>query len=291
MVAFPRSVSLPNTNPKHEKSYHVRSTSLPCRSHPTISHVEHHLTSLRSWSSKPEDTSAWLLEGLTSLETLHASVDDLLQLPQSQELLRRKSGWVDELLEDFLLFVDTYGTFKEALMSLKELHSSAQAAIRRRDGAKMGSYVKARKKTEREVLKLLPELRSIRRRALAMVFTSDVGEMELAGVLREVVMTTVEVSVSIFGGVSPSSSTSAGALKARLGFGFSHKRGEGIREVREVAAEDLCRAVKAADDDVRRVLDRLVALEDCVGELERRSEHVFRGFISTRVSLLNILTP
>lgn len=38
------------------------------------------------------------------------------------------------------------------------------------------------------------------------------------------------------------------------------------------------------------VLKRMQEMEDCVGEMERESERVFRSLISTRVSLLNILT-
>ncbi|KAK1303197.1 hypothetical protein QJS10_CPB11g02103 [Acorus calamus] len=292
MVSYPRSVSLPNSNSNpnpnpttHEKSHHVRSTSLPCRSHPTISQLHHHLHSLQIWSSKPSEptTSAWLSQGLTSLNTLHHSLDDLLHLPRFDDLLskRKSSGWAHNLLEDLLLFIDAYGTFRSSLMSLKELHSSAQAAMRRRDEAELGFYVKSRKKTEREVLKLLPVLRSIRRRALNAVIASDVGE-----VLREVAVVTVDVSVLVFEGIVTSSSLMG--LKARFGLGLCDKRE--IREVREVAAEDLRGVVKKMEGDVmRRVLERLVVLEDCMGELERVSEGVFRGLINTRVSLLNVL--
>ncbi|KAL8059368.1 hypothetical protein ABFX02_03G082700 [Erythranthe guttata] len=99
VTSFRRSVSF--TNPpsyissKPRKTLHVRSTSLPCRSHPIISQLRDGISELtNSWSAAESGsrTSAWLCDGLRRLKAVHESLDDLLHLPQTRESLRRGAG-------------------------------------------------------------------------------------------------------------------------------------------------------------------------------------------------------
>ncbi|CBI18873.3 unnamed protein product, partial [Vitis vinifera] len=157
MVAavFRRTLSFPNSSlsrpSKPAKTYHVRSISLPCRPHPLISQLKEEIKELRAWESKlGERTSAWLCEGLSRLRTVHYSLDDILQLPQTQELLRRQPAAVEKLLEDFLGFVDLYGRFQTSVLALKEEQSAAQVAIRRRDESKVALLSKTAKRVKVE---------------------------------------------------------------------------------------------------------------------------------------------
>ncbi|KAI4336713.1 hypothetical protein L6164_015205 [Bauhinia variegata] len=126
---FRRSLSFPNKTPgcPSQISHHIRSISLPSRSHPLISQIKHEINDLTTWASTSklsQQTYSNLFHALTLLKDVH----DCLQLPQTQESLRRQPQWVENLLEDFLRFLDVYGIFQTSILTLKEEHSAAQEA-------------------------------------------------------------------------------------------------------------------------------------------------------------------
>ncbi|XP_038976726.1 uncharacterized protein LOC120107505 [Phoenix dactylifera] len=114
-----------------------------------LASLEDEIRALRSWQSRPEPESGspdWICAGLARIEFLHASLDDLHQLPQAQDTLHRRSStpWTDRLLDDFLRFADAYGSFRSILISLKETQSKLQTAIRWRDEARIGFPLRLR---------------------------------------------------------------------------------------------------------------------------------------------------
>lgn len=195
---FRRSLSLslsgPKTHPPPEKSYHIRSASLPCRSHPLISHIESDIRALRSFQIRPEIEHAtldWVSSGLRRIESLHSSLDDLLRLPQSHAVLRQSPAWADRALEDFLLFADAYDSFRSAVIAVKHHAALAEVAVRRRDDSGMNSVLRDQKKIEKKLAKLAAALRDAPRPAAA-------PESEVAGVIREVTAVTMAATSSIF---------------------------------------------------------------------------------------------
>ncbi|KAL6317835.1 hypothetical protein AAG906_030589 [Vitis piasezkii] len=291
MVAavFRRTLSFPNSSlsrpSKPAKTYHVRSISLPCRPHPLISQLKEEIKELRAWESKlGERTSAWLCEGLSRLRTVHYSLDDILQLPQTQELLRRQPAAVEKLLEDFLGFVDLYGRFQTSVLALKEEQSAAQVAIRRRDESKVALFVKAQKRMNKDMGKLVSTVRSTGR------FPN--GDGELISIIRDVNQVTVLVSVALFNGVSSSWASRKFPWKG-LRLSKTAKRvkvEECIQEFQQVGIDIFWGLKKKGNEEVRIDLKRMQALENCIRGIELCSERVFRSLINTRVSLLNILT-
>ncbi|MQM15194.1 hypothetical protein Taro_048132 [Colocasia esculenta] len=302
---FHRSVSLPlpKDSIPPEKPYHVRSASLPCRSHPLISQLEDEVRATRAWqSAEPEGdrSSPWLRSGLIRLELLHLALDDLLQVPKTRDSLRGShglsSGLAENLLDDFLVFADTYGSFRSALISLQELQSEAQVAIRRGDRAHLSSVARSIRKIEKEVAGVSSALRKVSKSSEPAAFAaassaSSTADAELGLVLREVKQVTVSVSASVFqraaaamasvtAAVAPKSSSSWTALKRRLSLAASSKKNKGSSE--ETDEEVVWASIASAT---------LQSLEKCVGELESGSERVFRSLMNSRVSLLNILTP
>lgn len=280
---FRRSLSLPKPNrAPSARPYHVRSTSLPCRSHPSISQLKDQIQTLKTWESDPDrGSSAWLCAGLVRLKRLHESLDDLFQLPQSQDFLRRPSLWVENLLETSLRFVDAYGSFRAALVGLKEAQLAAQVAIRRRDGSKVSSCVKSRKKIERDVARIVAEVRNVRR---SCVPVAD-PDAEVAELVRKANAVTVSVSVSVFCGIS----WSKGSLKSWIGLirkGNKIDGGAGAREFQDAWGENLSRW----KDDEKMALGRMKVCEEWLVEIEKESERLFRSLINARVSLLNGLT-
>ncbi|MQM01238.1 hypothetical protein Taro_033988 [Colocasia esculenta] len=304
-TGFSRSVSLPNSNPpscsgRSGKFFHVRSTSLPCRSHPLVSQIEDELRACRiwRWSTEPQ-SAAGLCAGMIRLELLHLALGDLLQLPQTRDALRRSTGGPsslsESLLEDFLMFADAYGSFRSALVSLQELQLAAQVAVRRRDKACLASVARSLRKAEKEIASLSSTLSKVSKSAdlaLAAAWSgSSAEDAELAGIFTEVKAVTVSVSTAVFQATAASlastmtsvaskSSASWTALKRRLALTSSSMKRMNSSE-----------GTDKEEAWARTASEKLDGLEEGIIGLESGSERVFRALMNTRVSLLNIMTP
>ncbi|KAL1543655.1 hypothetical protein AAHA92_20597 [Salvia divinorum] len=288
VTGFRRSLSFPNppshTASKPRAAIHVRSTSLPCRSHTIIPHLRDEISELHSWSSDAR-TSAWLCDGLRRLKSVHESLDDLLHLPQTRDSLRGADRLIDKLLEVFLRFVDVHGTFQTLLLRLKEEHSATQIAVRRKDDAGVAARSKNLGKIAKEIGKLSSNFVSVGR---SPVPPCD-DEAEILEVIGGVAEATVAVSNALFGGIS----SSAAFRKAPcMGLGFGRKTKNvkvegGIREFRELDLESLR---KKGEEEVKNALKKMHEMEDRILEIEECGERAFRSLINTRVSLLNVLT-
>ncbi|XP_059461601.1 uncharacterized protein LOC132190583 [Corylus avellana] len=299
---FRRSLSFPNKNlnrtstTKPPISHHIRSISLPCRSHPLISHLKDGISELQSWASNPDTrTSAWLCDGLSRLKNVNDYLDDILQLPQTQETLRQRCQpqWVEKLLEDFLRLVDVYGIFQTLVLALKEENSAAQVAVRKRDESRVVLYVKSRKQMAKEMGKLVSAVRCVGGvTGPSPGHIPVVGDAELVGVIGDVIEVSVLVSIALFNGIAASFSPRKSSW---TGIRLSKKAKkvrveEGIQEFQQVAVESLWGLRKQADEEVRMGLKKMQDLEGCIGGIENGSERVFRSLINARVSLLNTLT-
>ncbi|XP_057796992.1 uncharacterized protein LOC131013007 [Salvia miltiorrhiza] len=297
VTSFRRSLSFPNPPSSHNASkprnaLHVRSTSLPCRSHPIISQLQDEISELHSWSAASR-TSAWLCDGLRRLKSVHESLDDLLHLPQTRDSLRGGdySNLIDKLLEDFLRFVDVYGTFQTLLLRLKEEHSASQIAVRRKDNAGVAAHSKNLNKIAKDIKKLSSNFVSVGKSAAAAAPARAPydEEAELVDVIHGVVEATVTVSNALFGGIS---SSAAFRKPSCMGLSFGRKTKNvkvegGIREFQELNLENLR---KKAEEEVKSAFKKMHEMEDRILEIEECGERAFRSLINTRVSLLNVLT-
>ncbi|XP_009777633.1 uncharacterized protein LOC107816213 [Nicotiana tabacum] len=299
MVAnFRRSLSFPN-HPNHsnkpKKTFHVRSASLPCRSHPLISQLKDDLNELKSWAKKPENrTSAWLCDGLNQLKIVHESLDDLLQLPQTRESLHGHSDLVEKLLDDFLHFVDVYGIFQTLILTFKEEHLTAQVAVRRKDESKIASYAKALRKMAKEMEKLVSNVQCMGKYIVPQqcVAVPD-GDAELAEVMKDIIEVTELVSIALFNGLGVSMAFPKPTC-SWIGLGKKIKKvkeNEGIVEFIEMGLESLLWGLrKKGDEEVKMVSKKMHELEDCICGIESGGEKVFRSLLNARVSLLNVFT-
>ncbi|KAK7409878.1 hypothetical protein VNO78_00255 [Psophocarpus tetragonolobus] len=306
---FRRSLSFPNKNQnrpsaKPHISHHIRSISLPCRSHPLISEIKDEINQLTRWTSTSKSnaqTSTSLSQGLTLLKDTHETLQHILNLPQTLETLRSHPLWVEKLLEDFLRFVDAYGMFQTSIMALKEQHSSAQMAIRKRDHSKVVACVKAKKKISNQMENLVSLLRCVNviqhQQHCTMQLPSSVVDAELRHVIADVMSFTVSVSVALFNGIALSFASHrlswARIFKLSSNGGRVNKEREGIKELRQldrVEMESLCNLKKKGDQEVRLLLKNMRDLEEFISGIESVTEKVFRALINSRVALLNILT-
>ncbi|MBA0565735.1 hypothetical protein Golob_010596 [Gossypium lobatum] len=294
---FRRSLSFPNKTltrpPKPQFSQHIRSISLPCRSHPLITQIKDEITDLKTWSRSPEKpTSAWLCDGLRRLKDLQGSLHDILQLPQTQQLLSHKREWVEKLLEDFLRFVDVYGIFQTSFLSLKEEQLAARVALRRKDDSRIAVYLKGRKKMAKEIAKLVSSIRCIGRYSFPASAFVSILDTELTGVISDIIEVTVSVSVALFNGISMAFTSSKSSwIRLALTKKSNKVKIEGsIKEFEEMGEANVWSLRRKGDEEVRMVLERMQDLERCIAGIESGSDKAFRSLINTRVSLLNTLT-
>ncbi|KAK9164671.1 hypothetical protein Syun_005573 [Stephania yunnanensis] len=320
---FRRTLSFPaNPSRPSSKSYHVRSISLPCRSHPLISQLQTEIQHLRHWTTSTStrqsssSPAAQACEGLVLLKSLHASVDDLLQLPHAQDSLRGRPHWAERLLDDFLLFADVFGVLRDALMDLKEEQLKVQVGVRRMRsnseavlGMIMGAYVKARKRMGKEARRAAGEVRTLMASTLLVLVDGNNADDELAMILRDVHDVTVSSTLSILNAIvhaSSSSSSSNYSLMMNCGSWkvWNKKKKEKNKsggdfggfelevERRMWGTVVLRKRGGVGIEELRRgvLLGKLEEMEKCIGEMESGSEGVFRSFLRARVSLLNILS-
>ncbi|KAK6131387.1 hypothetical protein DH2020_034872 [Rehmannia glutinosa] len=298
VTSFRRSLSFPNppshNSSKPRKALHVRSASLPCRSHPIISQLRDEISELISWSAadSASRTSAWLCDGLRRLKAVHESLDDLLHLPQTRESLRggEYSDLIEKFLEDFLRFVDVYGIFQTLALRLKEEYSAVQISVRRKNDSEIGVHSKNLNKIAKEIGKLASNLVSIGKLSIAPAGAPYDDEAELIEVINDVLKVTVSVSALLFSGISNSAAFRKPSCMGGLSFGVKTKNVKfegGIREFQEINLDNLR---KKAEEEVKMASKKMHEMEDRILDIEGCGERAFRSLINTRVSLLNVVT-
>ncbi|GAA0164854.1 hypothetical protein LIER_39865 [Lithospermum erythrorhizon] len=302
MVAnFRRSLSFPNhpnSTPKPKKTFHVRSASLPCRSHPLISQLKDEINELKSYvitTNQETRSTAWLCDCLIRLKAVHESLDDLMQLPQTRDSLSGDNELVENILEDFLKFVDVYGIFQSLILTMKEEHLAAQVALRKKDDAKMVLYLKGLKKIAKEMERVEETIQCIGNYHIAPASsTFQVGDIdaEIIEAIKDVAEVTIVISNALFKGISLSL-TLRKCSWVGLSIAGKSKRvraEEGIQEFLHFGFDNLTNLKKKGDEDFKLVVKKMRNLEDCIVSIEIGSDKVFRSLINSRVSLLNVLT-
>jgi Arabidopsis protein of unknown function len=276
---FIRSTSLPLITPSNKKaSYHARSVSLPCRSHPLISNLEEQIRIVRSWAANTEGSSAWIEAGLAHIEQLQIALDDFLQLSKTQETLRA-AATVDQLLDNLLQLVDAYGSFVSTILTLKECHSNIQSASRRQDEVGMTSSLRLQRNVEKEIAQLSSSLKAISKCKYQAV-SSDAKEIEIASIIIEAISATAFASMVAFTGVETLSISASSKKSSRT-----------MKSLKKLAiSSSLMKRATRKHEDID-TSEKFEELNECIRNAECFSERVFRSLINSRVSLLNIMTP
>ncbi|KAJ6736491.1 T23E18.15 [Salix viminalis] len=143
---------------------HVRSISLPSRSHPLNASVEDQLDRLRS--SLTTSTSAY--HKLTGLKDLYECVEDFLQLPSTQQTLsneqQKERG--EEVLNGSLLLLDMCSTTRDVFSSMKECLQELESSLRRRKGGESGFSSESTEKNIASAVDAVSMLREVRETSL-----------------------------------------------------------------------------------------------------------------------------
>ncbi|KAK7283784.1 hypothetical protein RIF29_13530 [Crotalaria pallida] len=289
---FRRSLSFPNKpsqNNKPHLSHHIRSISLPCRSHPLISHIKDEINNLTTISQ----TSSNISHCLNGLKDIHDTLQHILHLPQTQESLRRHPLFFEKLLEDFLRFVEVFAMFQTSILAFKEELSAVQVAVRKRDSTKIVLYIKAKKKMVKEMKKLMSCIRRvIITQPDIMLKVPSFGDVELVGIIGDVINVTVSISVGLFDRIAVSFNSKK-LTWTQIVVKLSRTKKEVIEDLEDQddgVESFLVNMKKKGVEEVRSVLKRMRDLEECICGIECVSQKVLRALINSRVALLNTLS-
>ncbi|CAN1770832.1 hypothetical protein LINPERHAP1_LOCUS11719 [Linum perenne] len=277
-------------------SFHARSNSLPSdRQHPLVSELDDQVCRLRQ--SEATTSSSSIYHKLNSLQDLYDCVDQLLQLPLTQQTIVQKS--FSELLDGSLRLLDLCSTAKDALSQIKESVFELQSAIRRRQGGLEGEtrrYLNTRKIVKKAIQKVLKGMES-RTKSNSSANDSEVVTMvEAISMLREAESIVVEVLESLLSFISQSNSKSTSwSLVSKL---MASKKNEVSANTNEFAEVDACLKTSTSKVDAclktskstEEIQAHLKNLQPCIQDLEEGVESLFRCLIKTRSSILNILS-
>ncbi|CAL4966311.1 unnamed protein product [Urochloa decumbens] len=272
--SFGRSISFPLSPARSSKpraaAYHVRSISLPCRSHPLLAHLHTHTAAAEPTTTSPSS-------GLAHIDALLAAVAEVLLLPEAQAAVRSAAS--DRLLDAFLLLADAHRGFQEALLALRRDAADVRAALRRRDDAttRLASATRSQRRTEKELARLAGAVSSVavagnNKSARLSLAAGGAEEAEMAAALMDAAAASATASAAVFSAVASVSAAASSSKKTASTFAAFAKK-TAVMETADLAPE------------------KLNDLEQCIDQCDTGSEMVFRSIVRTRVSLLNIRTP
>ena len=111
--------------------FHVRSNSLPSKSHPVIEECNDHLIRLGASDATSSSSIAQKLSGLGDLD--HC-VEKLLRLPLTQQAFvqGRQEKWADELVDGSLRLLDMCSAAKDAVLHTEECAHEIKSIMRRK---------------------------------------------------------------------------------------------------------------------------------------------------------------
>ncbi|XP_024039378.1 uncharacterized protein LOC112098015 [Citrus clementina] len=240
-------------------SFHVRSNSLPTKSHPFTSEIEETLSRLRS--SQAASNIGHIINGL---QDLHDCVDKILQLPLTQQALSQISNrkLVDELVNGSLRILDICSIAQNALLQPNQSIQGLQSALRRRKGdeteltSEIKKYLASRKAVKKTIHKASGNLKGMENKCLSPLNEKQVSMLKELILPKRIACQEDKNDVNEFGKVD-----------AAL---IDHK------------------TIKSYN--IFCLQNQLKELESSIQYLEEGLESLSRRLIKARVSLLNILS-
>ncbi|KAI4331365.1 hypothetical protein MLD38_029556 [Melastoma candidum] len=281
---------------------HVRSVSLPSRSHPMASSIEDALHRLKHPNTENTSSFGFMSSSLARLEDLYLCIADLLDMASAQKILRRQDGCTNALLDSSVLLLDVCGIARDLISQVKEYIQLLQSTLRRRKSdpsTKSGirDFVNFRNKARKDAKRLYSAMNQIKNRATV---ASEPDQDPESSAVTRVLMEVDEISTSVFQSVlHPFTSQVSGIKQSRWStiskivrkgaIACEEKRGS-FDELAFIdsAIHDL---TKCSSDNSEATKIQLQDAEDGVNGLEIALESMFKQLIRSRASLLNIASP
>ncbi|KAF9622256.1 hypothetical protein IFM89_030298 [Coptis chinensis] len=285
--------------------YHVRSISLPSRSHPLTLDIEEQLCRLRSSRATCSSSTG---HNLNVLNGLFESVEDLLQLPLTRHALSidRSNTSVNNVLDGSVRLLDICSVTKDVFSQMKECLQDLQSSLRRNRGGEhglqneVGAYMIARKKVHKLIQKCLGDFKKAENKhEKSALLDKDYNLVAILSVFREVESITHSMFKSLLLSVSSSrTNTNGWSVVSKL---MHTKRvacqGEeaDLFELEKVDAALLTLVSKKSSKgievvNVKNVHTKLAEVQLSMQGLEDQLESIYKSLIKTRVTLLNILS-
>ncbi|KAM7256714.1 hypothetical protein ACFE04_012455 [Oxalis oulophora] len=238
-------------------SFHVRSISLPTGSHPLAASVDEQLSRLRISQETSTSSSSVLCHKLDGLRKLYECVDDLFQLPLTQQHLSNES--LDDVLNGSIRIIDICDISRDVLSQIKESQQELESSLRRKSGGDyeaVCAYMTSRKKISKIVSKSLKNLKRSETKSAKSDQDSTIK------MLKDSEEITLAVFESLFSLISQSKTNNGWSSVSKL---FKPKR---------VSCESLLRQSEDLNSNIQ--------------ELEQNLECLYRRLVKTRITLLNI---
>ncbi|CAI0407788.1 unnamed protein product [Linum tenue] len=261
-------------------SFHARSNSLPARSHPLVSEIDEQVCRLRQ-SQAASTSSSSIGHTLNSLQVVYDCVDQLFQLPTTQQALINDQKCFNELLDESLRILDLCNTGKDALSQMKESVAELQSAIRRRQGGVEGEtrrYLKSRKTVIKAIQKVLKAMENKKSTSSNNVETVSMFNVETISKLKEAESAVAEVLECLLLFISQTSSKPSS-------WSFLKRVAAAASSENEFAEVDASLKMNKSSEEIQLCLKNL---QPCIQDLEEGVESLFRRLIKTRASILNI---
>ncbi|WCJ31213.1 hypothetical protein M5689_012722 [Euphorbia peplus] len=262
-------------------SFHLRSTSLPSKSHPLTASLREQLDKFI------ESESSSISQKLGGLKDLYECVNDFLQTFSNE----KHSQSAAKALDGSVRVLDMCTTTSDFISQLKECVKGLELSLRRRRlDAKsslneVDAYMVARKKLNQTIIKYM---RKLKRQEKSCKTTSQ----------NDMLKDAEEISASVFKSIlsfisqpNAKSKLSGSSIISKF---LQSKNSSSEREIEdnEVNKIDGELMVFKSNKDINQIeiISRgLKALEKSLEEVEEELDCVYRRLLKTRVSLLNIL--
>ncbi|XAR73712.1 hypothetical protein NMG60_11007776 [Bertholletia excelsa] len=298
---------MPAFSPKSTSHHHVRSISLPARSHPSTLRIEDKLNQLKTFQAPSSPKVEIIHSSLSGLRELYKCIGELLDSLMTQQALSRHQHeeWVNELLEESVRYIDMCSNTRDTILLKKEDLQQLQSALRRRKVTNtsmevdINAYLRSGKKMKKEVSKSLAKLKENKFGA-ASPSKFDHHLSAVVGVLREANLVTNSIFQTLLCFISAPIAKPIRINKWSLVSKLVHREAGRAQQNNPYELEKLqielgnllfhCSQENGASERIRSVDGRLEELNSSIECLERGLECLFRDMIHTRVSLLNILS-
>ncbi|KAL4027237.1 hypothetical protein IC575_015700 [Cucumis melo] len=285
--------------------YNLRSISLPSRSHPTTLKIEEQLSKLKPLENSSPSTSKSICNGLLGLDDLYASMDELLQMASTKQVLSRHQNrkWVDELVDGYMKLLDTCGRTRDVILQIQEQAQALQSALRRRKGDSsirnaIANYTHLRKRTKKEALKLISSTKQMNEKmGSTQLMNQDLHLYAIIRGLKESCFVTISIFTSLLSFLGIQSGKWKPSRWALVSKVLMRKGGIACEQKDEIGDEmgDVEAALEALGEGIdgeklQWARRRLEGLEMGMEGIENGVNAIFRQMIRTRASLLNLIS-
>ncbi|KAL0438292.1 UNVERIFIED_CONTAM: hypothetical protein Slati_2312200 [Sesamum latifolium] len=278
-------------------AHHARSNSLPSKSHPTVEDFEGHLIRLKSSAEATSSSASSVCTNLDSLNNLHESTNDLIQLPSMKQafVLEQGKSWALELLDGSMRLLDCCGIAKDITAIVKESVQELESSLRRsRCEAVMAHDIDAYKSSRREVYKRIKKC--IKNMKSSKQFSPN-AVLDMDQDLKTITVTLKAAEAIGFCDDAhvwekASSKPRSWSLVPKLTLSRrTHSALDQENEVHNFSILNFHKSLKGIDAvAVPDLLKQLKASEMAIQEIEEGLESFFRNLVQERVSFLNAIS-